>query len=99
MLGDTNEHMGNSILSTPIPTDLSEDQKKIYKIEIGKIADPFIKKSIDSYKLVVERAQDLVVYNTAYKSAYDKLSMMPASDYYNKGEQASDSRVMNWLGE
>lgn len=99
MLGDANEHMGNSILNTPLPTDLGAEQKKIYQTEIAKIADPFLKKSVESYKLAVERAHDLAVYNTAYRSAYAKLNLKDPSNYYNKGEITYDSRQMNWLGE
>jgi tetratricopeptide (TPR) repeat protein len=99
MLGDANEHMGSSILNTPLPTDLSEEQRKIYQTEIGKIADPFMKKSTESYKLAVERAHDLAVYNNAYRSAYSKLSAKDPENYYNKGEITYDSRLMNWLGE
>jgi tetratricopeptide (TPR) repeat protein len=99
MLGDANEHMGNSILNTPLPTDLGEEQRKIYQTKIGEIADPFIKKSIESYKLAVERAHDLAVYNDAYRSAYSKLSVKDPEAYYNKGEMTFDSRLMNWLGE
>jgi cellulose synthase operon protein C len=99
MLGDANEHMGNSILNTPLPTDLGEEQRKIYQTKIGEIADPFIKKSVESYKLAVERAHDLAVYNDAYRSAYSKLSVKDPETYYNKGEMTFDSRLMNWLGE
>jgi tetratricopeptide (TPR) repeat protein len=99
MLGDANEHMGQSILNTPIPGDLGEEQKKVYKTEIAKIADPFLKKAVDSYKLVVERAHDLAVYNNAYRNAHAKLSLKEPAEYYNKGEITNDSRVMNWLGE
>jgi cellulose synthase operon protein C len=99
MLGDANEHMGTSIINTPLPTDLNEEQKKIYQTEIAKIADPFMKKAAESYKLAVERAHDLAVYNNAYRSAYSKLSAKDPESYYNKGEITYDSRLMNWLGE
>lgn len=99
MLGDANEHMGQSILNTPIPNELGEEQKKVYKTEIAKIADPFLKKAAESYKLVVERAHDLAVYNNAYRSALNKLSLKEPAEYYNKGEITFDSRVMNWMGE
>ena len=99
MLGDANEHMGTSILNTPLPTDLGVEQRKIYQTKIAEIADPFTKKSAESYKLAVERARDLAVYNNAYRSAYSKLSAKDPEMYYNKGEVTYDSRLMNWLGE
>ncbi len=98
MLGDANEHMGNSILSTPLPRELKEEQKAIYQEEVAKIADPFLKKAVESYKLAVERGRDLNVYNDAYRNSYTKLSQKEPDLYYDKGEITYDTRLINWLG-
>lgn len=99
MLGDANLHMGQSILNTPLPSELSADQKKVYQTEIAKIADPFIKKAAESYKVAVERGRDLSVYNNAYKNAYSKMSLQDPVNFYNKGEITYDSRQLDWMGE
>ncbi len=99
MLGDANLHMGQSILNTPLPADLTEEQRKVYQTEIAKIADPFVKKASESYKLAVERGRDLSVYNNAYKNAYSKMNFQLPIEYYNKGEVSYENRQINWLNE
>lgn len=99
LLGEANEHMGNAIMNTPLPPELGEEQKKVYLVEIKKIADPFFAKANESFKLAVDRARDLSVYNDAYKNAYQKMSTSSPVEYYNKGEVTQDSRLLNWMGE
>lgn len=99
MTGDANDHMAKAIMNTPLPKELGEEQRKVYLTEIAKIADPFAKKADESYKLTIDRARDLNVYNQAYQSALAKMANKFPEEYYNKGEVASDSRIINWLGE
>jgi cellulose synthase operon protein C len=99
MLGDANLHMGQSILNTPLPADLNEAQKKVYQAEISKIADPFIKKAGESYKVAVDRGRDLSVYNNAYRNSYAKMGVQDPVGYYNKGEITFENRQVDWMGE
>lgn len=99
LTGEANAHMADSILSAPVPAELKEEQKKIYLEGISKIADPFKTKAIDSFKLTVERGHDLAVYNDSYKNALSRMKGYMPETYYDNGEIASESRLMNWLGE
>lgn len=98
LLGESNRHMADAIDNTPLPPNLKEEQKKMYKAEIEKISLPFRKKSEDSYKAAVERGSDLDVYGPAYQNAYAQLNRINPKSYYSNGETGMDSRLINWIG-
>ena len=98
MLGEANRHMADAIENTPLPPNLKEEQKKIYKTEIEKISTPFRKKAEESYKLAVDKAGELDVYNHAYHNSYSQMSRINPKSYYSRGEVGFDSRLINWIG-
>ena len=91
--------MTKSILATPIPPKFTEEQKKMYRSQLEQITDKFTKKATESYKVAVDRAWDLEIYNNAYKNALAQMAIRDPVKYYNKGEIGSDSRLVNWMGE
>jgi len=99
LLGETNEHISNAIENTPLPTNLKEEQKKIYIDGIRKIIEPFNKKAIESYKAAVDRGQDLQVYSSAYKHALKKMNEADSKNYYYGPELISDTRLIHWMGD
>lgn len=99
ILGESNEHMANSLKAVPVPANLKDEPRKLYLLEIEKIITPFINKSDESYKLAVERGHDLQVYNEAYKNAYAKMHQKYPQQFYNSGEVASDNKVIDWMGD
>ena len=98
LLGQANQHMAYSIENTPLPPNLKEEQKKIYKTEIEKISNPFNKKAEESFKLAVERAWDLEVYTPAYQNSLSRMNKLNPKAYYSRGETSFDSRLINWMG-
>lgn len=99
LLGEANDHMTKSILSTPMPAKFTEEQKKMYRTQLEQITDKFTKKATESYKVAVDRAWDLEIYNGAYENALNQMALRDPAKYYNKGEVGSDSRLVNWMGE
>lgn len=99
LLGATNEHIGQAILNAPFPAGFNDDQKKQYMAGIQKIADPFIKKSDDSYKAAIERGRDLDVYNDAYKHALSQTAAKDSKNFYSGSEISSESRLIQWVGD
>ncbi len=98
MLGEANRHMADSIENTPLPSNLKEEQKKIYRTEIEKISTPFRKKAEESYKLAVDKGGELDVYNQAYQNSYNQMNRINPKLYYSRGEVGFDSRLINWIG-
>ena len=97
ILGDANLHIAESFQSVPIPANLSEENKKLYLAEIEKIISPFVAKADDSYKLSVERAVELQVYNDDYRRAYAQLSKKYPQQYYSGNETAYDVKNIDWM--
>ncbi|MBC7742045.1 MAG: tetratricopeptide repeat protein [Bdellovibrionaceae bacterium] len=99
MGAEANDHLAAAIQATPYPPNLNEEQKKQYKAGIDRITNPFSQKAEDSYKLAVERAWDLEVYNAAYKTSLAQMNKRNPKLYYNNGEVGADSRFVNWMGD
>lgn len=99
LLGSTNEHIGHAIVNAPMPSGLSDEQKKQYMASIQKIADPFLKKALDSYKAAVERGRDLDVYNDSYRHALAQAAAKDSKNYYSGSEMTSESRLIQWVGD
>lgn len=99
LIGESNDHMTKAILSTPVPAKFNEEQKKQYRDSLEKITDKFTKKATESYKIVIDRARDLEIYNSAYRNALKEMSRREPTNYYSKGELGSESRLVNWMGE
>lgn len=99
LLGATNEHIGNAIVNAPVPAELNADQRKQYAAGIQKIADPFLKKSDDSYKAAVERGRDLDVYNDSYKHALAQAAAKDPKGVYSGSEVSLESRLIQWVGD
>lgn len=97
--GEANLNMYDEIMNTPLPSGLSEEQKKQYRSGIDGIAQPFLTKAKDSFKLAVDRGMDLEVYSAEYQNSYSRLAKINPNVYYNGGEMASDSRLINWMGQ
>jgi tetratricopeptide (TPR) repeat protein len=96
LLGEANKHMAEAIENTPLPPQLKEEQKKMYRTEIEKISGPFNKKAEESYKLAVERAWDLEVYTDSYRNSFEKMNRLNPKAYYSRGESRFDTRLINW---
>jgi TolA-binding protein len=99
ILGESNEHMAHEFSSVPVPTNLNDEQKKLYLVEIEKIITPFTNKSEESYKLAIERAIDLQVYNQAYSNAFMKMHKKYPEQFYSSGEASSESKIIDWMGD
>lgn len=96
ILGEANEHMALSIRAVPIPENIAAENRQQYLDEVNKIVMPFATKADESYKLAIERGQDLMGYNTSYQNAYQKMSQKYPDQYYSAKEAVSGTRVIDW---
>lgn len=96
VLGEANQHMADSVLNAPIPKGLNAQETELYKKEIKKITDPFQQKAQDSYKLAVQRGQELDVYTPDYEKAYNFMSKVDSKSYPNNGEKIFETRFVKW---
>ena len=96
LLGEANLHMYQAIAKAPLPKGLNEQEIKMYRDGIAKIADPFQQKAVESYKLAVSRAQELEVYTDSYNRAYKFMNSVNSKEYYSSDETTFDSRLVKW---
>ena len=96
LLGEANLHMYSAIAKAPLPKGLNEQEIKMYKEGIAKIADPFQQKARESYKLAVSRAHELEVYTDSYNRAYKFMNSVDPKEYYTNDETTFDSRLVKW---
>ncbi len=97
LLGEANEHMANAILKSPVPKGLGADLEKQYRDSLPKLADPFLNRSRESYKLAVERGFEFESYNYDFEKSYQFMNKQDPKRYYNSGEMRFDTRFINWM--
>lgn len=96
VLGEANQHMVDAILSAPLPKGLNAQESQMYKDGIKKIAEPFQQKAVESYKLAVQRGQELEVYTSSYETAYKYMNAVQPQEYYSNGEKLFDTKFVKW---
>lgn len=99
VLGEANQNMAQSIVGAPLPAGLNAEEAKQYKAGVEKFAEPFATKAKESFKLAVDRAWELEVYNDSYRSAFEYMNRLDPKSYYNGGEMGFDIRLVNWIGQ
>lgn len=99
LLGESNLHMYEAIMTVPVPGGLNAEETKQYKAGVEQMASPFVAKAKESFKLAVDRGWELEVYNEGYHIAMDQYTRLTPGAYYNNGEQASDVRIINWMAQ
>lgn len=95
-LGESNSHMAKAIVEAPLPAGLNAKEIELYKDGIKKLAEPFQQKAIDSFKLAVERGQELEVYNNEYFQAHRIMSEVTPNQFYDNEYHVFESRLVKW---
>lgn len=98
VLGLANAHMADVLINAPLPAGLTEAETKEYKDGIAKFAEPFTKKSSDSFRAAVDKARDFEVYNSYYVIALRNLARLEPKLAYEGGELAIDTKIYDWMG-
>jgi tetratricopeptide (TPR) repeat protein len=100
LLGQSYQHMGDSLVKAPMPKGLNAEEQKMYKDKVAKeLADPQYKQARESYQKAVEKAWELEAYPAAYNSAFEYMNHVDPKTYYDGGETAMDSRLVNWMAK
>ena len=70
LVGVANQEMAQAIYNTPIPKGLDKKGQAQYKAELKKIITPYIKKSLEHYRLAIDKSLKLKVYSDWISKAY-----------------------------
>ncbi len=99
ILGEAYLNMAQTIRSAPLPNGLNPEEKKQYMAGVEKYAEAPMLKSKESFKLAVDRAWELEVYNDSYHTAFEEMNKLDPKAYYDGGEVGTDIRLVNWIGQ
>ena len=97
LLGEANDHMAHAIMNSPIPKGLGPELEKQYKESLPKLAEPFLNRAKDSFKLAVDRGIEFESYNSDFEKAYQYMNKNDAKKFYNSSEAKFDLRFINWM--
>jgi Uncharacterized protein conserved in bacteria len=99
VLGEANQNMGNAMINAPLPAGLNAEETKQYKEGIGKLAEPFMNKTKESFKAAVERGWELEVYNDGYHKALAYMSEADPKNFRSGEEYSQEIRLINWMAQ
>ena len=74
LIGRSNEELARSIESAPIPKGLNKATQNEYKKGIRSVINPYIKKSIEHYQLVIKRSVKHRAYSEIIGDVYSRLA-------------------------
>ncbi|MCZ0932577.1 MAG: hypothetical protein OXJ52_05435, partial [Oligoflexia bacterium] len=74
LIGLANQKMAKSIYNTPIPKGLDKKGQAQYKEGIKRVIAPYIQKSLEHYRLAVEKSFKIKVYSEWVSKAYEGLA-------------------------
>lgn len=98
ILGQAFQNMGDSFLQAPLPKGLTSEEQKTYREKVAsELAEPQYKEARESYRKAVEKAWSIEAFPDRYFIAYDYLHKIDPLNFYDNGETALDSRLINWM--
>jgi tetratricopeptide (TPR) repeat protein len=80
-LGKVQEDMANALLTGDIPYYLTEDQAEIYRMGMQDMAYPRSQAAIELYKLALDKAYELTLYNEESAYATRRLGVLAPDDF------------------
>ena len=99
ILGQTNLHMGESLVNAPLPAGLTESETKTYKASVQQLADEkYFKSAKESLSAAVSRASELDAYTKYYEKARELISKWDPKSYYEGAEISYDMKIGSWMG-
>jgi TolA-binding protein len=91
-IGQGYEAYAKAMRNAPVPKDLKEDEKQMYRDELEKVIVVIEDKAIDAYKSGYARALQIGVYNKHTQAIRQALSRLAENEYPKEAEQRLTSR-------
>ncbi len=100
LLGRTNAHMNESLLTAPLPPELNKDEnaKQQYLTAVSEMAKPFLMKAIESYKGAITKARDLETFNAPYFTSLQAVQKLDPGFKVDVGQEAMLKSYQDWMG-
>jgi len=94
-IGQGYEAYAKAMRNAPVPSDLNEEEKQVYRDELEKVVVVIEDKSIDAYKSGYAKAIQIGVYNKHTQAIRQALSRLAENEYPKENEV----RLMARMGE
>ncbi|HEY5289921.1 MAG TPA: tetratricopeptide repeat protein, partial [Caulobacteraceae bacterium] len=91
-IGQGYEAYAKAMRNAPVPKDLKEDEKQMYRDELEKVIVVIEDKAIDAYKSGYARALQIGVYNKHTQAIREALSRLAENEYPKEAELRLTSR-------
>ncbi len=91
-IGQGYEAYAKAMRSAPVPRDLKEDEKQMYRDELEKVIVVIEDKAIDAYKSGYARALQIGVYNKHTQAIRQALSRLAENEYPKEAELRLSTR-------
>ncbi|HVZ89883.1 MAG TPA: tetratricopeptide repeat protein [Polyangia bacterium] len=91
-IGQGYEAYAKAMRNAPVPKDLKEDEKQMYRDELEKVIVVIEDKAIDAYKSGYARALQIGVYNKHTQAIRQALSRLAENEFPNEAELRLSTR-------
>jgi TolA-binding protein len=92
-IGQGYEAYAKAMRNAPVPKDLNEEEKQVYRDELEKVVVVIEDKALDAYKSGYARALQIGVYNKHTHQIRDALSRLAENEYPKEAELRASIRV------
>ncbi|HET6284800.1 MAG TPA: hypothetical protein VFH73_27840, partial [Polyangia bacterium] len=92
-IGQGYEAYAKSMRGAPVPKDLNEAEKQVYRDELEKVIVIIEDKALDAYKSGYSRALQIGVYNKHTQAIRQALSRLAENEYPKENELRLTARV------
>jgi TolA-binding protein len=92
-IGQGYEAYAKAMRNSPVPKDLNEEEKQVYRDELEKVVVVIEDKAIDAYKSGYARALQIGVYNKHTQTIREALSRLAENEYPKEAELRASIRV------
>jgi TolA-binding protein len=92
-IGQGYEAYAKAMRNAPVPKDLNEEEKQVYRDELEKVVVVIEDKAIDAYKSGYAKALQIGVYNKHTQTIRQALSRLAENEYPKENEIRLSTRV------
>ncbi|MDE0091768.1 MAG: hypothetical protein OXN83_00600, partial [Oligoflexia bacterium] len=79
LIGLANQDLAKAIYLAPVPKGLNKKGQEQYRANIKKIIEPYVQKSLEHYRLAIEKSFKIKVYSEWISKAYKGLASIELS--------------------
>ena len=91
-IGQGYEAYAKAMRNAPVPKDLNEEEKQVYRDELEKVVVVIEDKALDAYKSGYQKALTIGVYNKHTQTIRPALSRLAENEYPKEAEQRLSTR-------